>query len=273
MWVVEYVIRFWESIYGRLQRDPTSVKDKAQQVKIGGHLLAEAESGWDFNPRFDTRCMDFNPVDLNSNLYIYEKNFAYFAEQLRKDDAGIWLDRANKRKDLMSSLMVNPENGLYYDYDFVNGKLYEVYSAAGFSPLYAGLASPQEAEATLAKGLPKLEMAHGIAACEDISYRTVYQWDYPNSWAPLNVIVIKGLDNYGYKQEAQRVASKYRDATLEIFNSTQNLWEKYNAQSGDIDAKNEYGLPGSFMGWTAGAYMFTHNYLKNIINQKEKDRN
>lgn len=264
---------FFRDIYGRLQRDPASVKDKAQQVKIGGHLLAEAESGWDFNPRFDTRCMDFNPVDLNSNLYIYEKNFAYFSDQLGKDDAGVWLDRANKRKDLMSSLMVNPENGLYYDYDYVNGKLSEVYSAAGFSPLYAGLASPQEAEAAINKGLPKLEMAHGIAACEDIPHKTIYQWDYPNSWAPLNVIVIKGLDNYGYKQETQRVASKYRDATLEIFNSTQNLWEKYNAQSGGIDAKNEYGLPGSFMGWTAGAYMFTHDYLKNIINQIEKDRN
>lgn len=46
-------------------------------LDVGSHYIAEAESGWDFNPRFQTRCMDFCPVDLNANLYLYEKNFEF----------------------------------------------------------------------------------------------------------------------------------------------------------------------------------------------------
>ena len=47
-------------------------------LDVGSHYIAEAESGWDFNPRFQTRCMDFCPVDLNANLYLYEKEFRIF---------------------------------------------------------------------------------------------------------------------------------------------------------------------------------------------------
>lgn len=252
---------FFGAIYGRLQRDPSTVTRHEERLETGAHLLAEAESGWDFNPRFDNRCMDFNPVDLNSNLYIYETNFAYFAGELGHDDADDWKRRAESRRALMNSLMTDPDTGLYYDYDTANGCRSTVYSAAGFSPLYAGLATTDHAHAAVASGLPRIEMAHGIAACEDGPRTTIYQWDYPNSWAALNMIVVNGLDRYGYKADALRVATKYRDAILSIFNDTDNLWEKYNAVTGNNDVKNEYGLPGSFMGWTAGAYMYTNDYV------------
>ena len=48
---------------------------EGKKLEIASHYIAEAESGWDFTPRFDMRCEDFCPVDLNSNLYYYEKNF------------------------------------------------------------------------------------------------------------------------------------------------------------------------------------------------------
>ncbi len=252
---------FFYGIYGRLQRDPSAVADRNDRIRIGAHLLAEAESGWDFCPRFDSRCMDFNPVDLNSNLYIYENNFAYFARELGLPDAKEWEKRASDRRALMQQLMIDPVTGLYYDYDWVNDKRSDVYSAAGFSPLYAGVANATQAKAAVERGLPRIEADHGIAACEDGPRTTIYQWDYPNSWAAPNFIVINGLDRYGCRRDAIRVASKYRDAILGIFNDTDNMWEKYNAVTGGTDAKNEYGLPGSFMGWTAGAYMYANDYL------------
>jgi len=49
-----------------------------QILVMVSNFTAEAESGWNFNPRFDGRCEDFCPVDLNSNLYIYETNFIIF---------------------------------------------------------------------------------------------------------------------------------------------------------------------------------------------------
>ena len=47
----------------------------------GGHLFAEAESGWDFSPRFGLRCADFCPIDLNSILYETENILAVFCEK------------------------------------------------------------------------------------------------------------------------------------------------------------------------------------------------
>jgi hypothetical protein len=40
------------------------------------------------------------------------------------------------------------------------------------------------------------------------------------------------------------------------------LWEKYNAVTGNNDAAAEYGTPGDFMGWTAGAVLFCAAYLE-----------
>lgn len=60
--------------------------------KLGLDFVAEAESGWDFNPRYDRRCTDFCPLDLNANLFMYEVNFARFAQELgRTDEIRVWV--------------------------------------------------------------------------------------------------------------------------------------------------------------------------------------
>ena len=63
--------------------------------KLGLDFVAEAESGWDFNPRYDRRCTDFCPLDLNANLFMYEVNFARFAQELgRTDEIREWIAKA-----------------------------------------------------------------------------------------------------------------------------------------------------------------------------------
>lgn len=233
-----------------------------EQLKIGSHFIAEAESGWDFNPRFHSRCMDFCPLDLNANLYLYEKNFAYFASELGdKQAAKQWTKKAEARKKLIRKYCRDPKTGMYYDYDYVNGRRSDVISSAIFSLLYAEAVSPKDAASIVDQGLKALEFAHGIAACENKPYDFVYQWSYPNGWAPLHFLAIKGLDNYGYKEEASRIASKYVDMVVRNFESTHNLWEKYNVVEGNINVSNEYDMP-TMIGWTAGTYVTALNYLK-----------
>ena len=233
-----------------------------EQLKIGSHFIAEAESGWDFNPRFHSRCMDFCPLDLNANLYLYEKNFAYFAsERGDKPAAKQWTKKAEARKKLIRKYCRDPKTGMYYDYDYVNGRRSDVISSAIFSLLYAEAVSPKDAASIVDQGLKALEFAHGIAACENKPYDFVYQWSYPNGWAPLHFLAIKGLDNYGYKEEASRIASKYVDMVVRNFESTHNLWEKYNVVEGNINVSNEYDMP-TMIGWTAGTYVTALNYLK-----------
>jgi alpha,alpha-trehalase len=54
------------------------------------------------------------------------------------------------------------------------------------------------------------------------------QWTYPNGWAPLHPIIIEGLEKYGYKEEAEKIAKKWLSTNLNWFKTNGEFLEKYN---------------------------------------------
>lgn len=233
-------------------------------LKYASHARAECESGWDFTPRFANRCEDFCPVDLNANLYFYERNISRFCRILEMPcEAKIWEKAAKKRKHLIQRYMYRAEDGFYYDYDFVNKRLSPVKSAAVFSLLFAEVLPACHAKSVAKHALEVLEFPYGLAATAKGNYHGTYQWAYPNGWAPLQYIAIKGMDNYGMKVDACRLARAYVDGLTRIFSRTHNLWEKYNVVEGNIRvvSEGEYEMP-PMMGWTAGVYLYALGYAE-----------
>jgi len=245
------LVEFWEDVKGRLTFKP---KNQQEIFQISNHYLAEAETGWDFTPRFETRCADFIPVDLNSLLYMNEINAAYFSELLRNDEQDLWLQRAEKRKRLINHYCWNEKIGLYYDYDFINHRYSQIASLATFLPLWANIASSDQAESVL-KNLNRFEYDFGVTSCENSNQTIVYQWDFPNGWPPLFYITIAGLKNCGFIEQAKRIAEKYLKVVIKNFKHTGDLWEKYNVVDGSIQVKNEYEMP-AMMGWTAAVFIY-----------------
>jgi len=236
-----------------------------QILVLGSHFTAEAESGWDFTPRFDSRCEDFCPIDLNCNLYLYEKNFEFFYGQLGENvKAKQWKSAASKRKALINKCFYDSERGGFYDYDYVHNSHSTVVSAAIFSLMYAKVVNNQQAK-KIVRSLNLLETSFGLRACEDKKYDRSYQWGCVNGWAPLHFIAAAGLENYKYHTESNRIQVKFIHLINENFRSTNNLWEKYNILDGTIHTTNEYAMP-AFLGWTAGVYVyFTEKKLVNDI--------
>lgn len=232
-------------------------EDKETIEQYAKCMLSFAESGWDCNSRFGLRAHKFNPVCLNSLLYGMEESLAFFSEKLNNGKADKWHFAAEKRKALMTELMWDSKNGAFYDYDFENGTLSDIFSAASFYPLTFNLATAKQAEATV-KQLSKLEAAFGIVSCESKESLMSLQWDYPNGWACLHYMVIKGLLNYGYEDAARRIAAKYSALVEEVFEKTGNLWEKYDVINGAVSTAREYDTP-TMMGWSAGVYLYTHS--------------
>ena len=199
------------------------------------HDLAEAESGWDMTPRFERKCLDFLPVDLNSLLYKYETDFARAAKLT--DNAVVeklWLDKAAQRKSAMDRLMWGKLRGFYFDYNYQRQVLGDIWSLAGFYPMWAGLASPEQAK-RLVDNLEKFEKAGGLITTTRplIDTSALFgslkvQWAYPNGWAPLHYFVIEGLKRYGYHAEAERIARKWVSTNLEWFDKHGVFLEKYN---------------------------------------------
>jgi alpha,alpha-trehalase len=232
---------------------PTDCSDD-DKMRHAQHALAECTSGWDFTPRFENRCLDFIPVDLNANLYLYELGFATIAEILGDGSADAWREKAAARRERLERFCWSEARGLYLDYDFVNRRHTTVASLATFQPLWAGMAAPDRA-ARVRENLPLFERDFGLATCEavDTGSRS-YQWGYPNGWAPLHLIAVEGLQRYGYDQDATRIADKYLAAVAGLFDKTGNLWEKYNVSDGSLQAVCEYDNP-EMLGWTAGVFV------------------
>lgn len=222
-------------------------------------LLTDCESGWDFNPRTDMHQTDCVYLDLNCNLYLYEKNFAYFSEILATNEEEKWERTAENRIKLMNQYLWNGE--CFADYNFKTQRFGTVFSVAAFYPLWAGIADKEQAKSTVAM-LNKLEYRFGISTCEKNEAKGNYQWNYPNGWAPLQYITVSALHRYGYTEDAMRIAKKYVDTVEMNFEKTNNLWEKYNIVTGGIDVSNEYEMP-TMLGWTAGVYLFMKKFLLN----------
>jgi len=199
------------------------------------HDLAEAESGWDMTPRFERKCLDFIPVDLNALLYKYETDFARTDELLGdKESAQVWMHKASERKKSMNEIMWGKLRGFYFDYNFEKGVLGDIWSLAGFYPMWAGMASKQQAE-RIVDQLPRFERKGGLTTTTRPLVDTSVlfgslkaQWAYPNGWAPLHYIVIEGLKNYGYHEEAKRIASAWVKTNLDWFDRNGVFLEKYN---------------------------------------------
>ncbi len=240
---------FYNVIRHRLRDIP---EDPVARLCYLRHKMAECEI-WDFNPRFDQRAADFNPVDLNGILHQFESISGDFARELGLPaEEGTWRERAARRRKLMDRHLWNEEKGFYFDYDWARGRQGTVISSAPYFALWGGACSEAQA-AALARNLPLIERAHGVMSCAEGSNTSAntYQWDAPNAWPPQQTAAILGLLRHGYRADARRIAEKYVLTCARNLAATGQLWEKYNALTGNIDVADEYKMP-HMMGWTAG---------------------
>lgn len=220
------------------------------------HDLAEAESGWDMTTRFNRKALQYLPVDLNALLYKYEIDFAKYYRLLKDEEtAGQWMAAAEHRKKVMNELMWSNLKGLYYDYNYVKEKRGTVSSLATFYPLWAGMVTNKQAE-QLVKALKRFENRGGLATTDTQALNQFVpgtmptQWAYPNGWAPLQYITIKGLERYGYHDDARRLAMKWLKNNLDWFNDHRVFLEKYNVVNPDRPPiKGVYPSQTGF-GWT-----------------------
>ncbi|HXE10313.1 MAG TPA: trehalase family glycosidase [Verrucomicrobiae bacterium] len=232
------------------------------------HDLAEAESGWDMTPRFDRKALNFLPVDLNALLYKYETDFARAARILGdRREAAFWDDAANIRKKTMNELMWDRVRGLYYDYNHVKQKRGGTSSLAAYFPMWAGLVSDAQA-ATMVRSLRRFEQKGGLATTDALPLGQFMlgsmptQWAYPNGWAPLHFIVVRGLERYGYHKDARRIAMKWLQSNLLWFNAHHTFLEKYNVVSPDKPPlKGLYPSQTGF-GWSNAIFeRFCQDYI------------
>jgi len=233
---------------------------------VDGHRLtadfyrgdrAMRESGFDTSFRFGPfsgSTEDYAPVCLNSLLYKYERDMSHFATLLgRHVEAIEWEHRATARRAAINRYLWNPTQGMFYDYDFTTRKQSTYSYLTAFYPLWAKLATPQQA-AALQVHLSIFEHDGGLAMSDTNSGT---QWDLPFGWAPTNWLAIQGLVQYGFPEDAYRITRKFSQTILQNFQTDATIREKYNVVSGSANVAIATGYKSNVVGfgWTNGVYL------------------
>ncbi|HUX09683.1 MAG TPA: trehalase family glycosidase [Terriglobia bacterium] len=221
------------------------------------------ESGFDVSFRFGpfgASTQDFAAVGLNSLLYKSEKDLEWMSDELGlKQDSVKWSQKAVTRRQEINQYLWSPSLGLYYDYDFENGTQSRYSYATTFYPLWAGLASPEQAKAVV-QNLEAFDRPGGILMS---MANTGAQWDAPYGWAPIQLIAIEGLRRYGYEAEANGISLQFLSMVLDNFRKDGTIHEKYNVDTRSSDTNIQVGYKTNVIGfgWTNGVFLALYHAL------------
>jgi alpha,alpha-trehalase len=218
---------------------------------------AMRESGYDVSFRFGphgARTHHFAPVCLNSLLYKTEKDLERMSGMLgRPAEAEEWRKRAEDRRERIQKYLWDSQRGLYFDYDFENGKRSDYEYVTAFFPLWAGIPTQEQARAVM-QHLPTFEKPGGLVMSP---HETGAQWDFPYAWAPDQLIADEGFRRYDFNAEADRVSYEFLSTVAENFRRDGTIREKYNAvtRSSETQVTAGYHMNIVGFGWTNGVFL------------------
>jgi alpha,alpha-trehalase len=252
--------------------------EKAKQFKLSADYYkgdrSMRESGFDVSFRFGpfgAATHHYAPVCLNSLLYKTEKDLEQISLWLgHAEDAKKWNQRAEQRKKLISRYLWNQEQGLFFDYNFQTSRMSNYRYASTFYPLWAGLATPEQAKAVVGN-LKTFERPGGLPMSTE---ETGTQWDLPYGWGNIEMIAIDGLRRYGYNADADRVSYEFLSTVAENFRRDGMIKEKYNVVTRSSEAHVELGYEMNVVGfgWTNAAFLeLLHGLPKETVERLNQE--
>ncbi len=190
------------------------------------------ESGWDNSVRWDTFIGDQWPIDLNCFMVMTYEALAFIAEELGLPHRE-WL---GKKEELTARIRKKLWNGRFFaDGNRRTGALSEVLTPAAFMPLYAGIATGEQAQkmADLAADPQKFNCQMPTVAFDDPAYELEY-WRGP-VWLNVAWFAAKGLQKYGFA-----VANTLRENLLKMVAAEpRGIFENYDPRTNrGLDKRN-----------------------------------
>ena len=236
---------------------------------------------------------DLNPVALNTLLHKFETDFACLIKNYFKDsfsfnntntNNAFWLQKSKERQQVMHQFLWDKKDDSFYDYNYKTKKPHKYASTTNFYPLWANIATKDQAKSLVKKHLPKLICKGGLASTsnlENIYKKNIVpdkQWDFPYGWAPHQILIWQGLLNYNYKKEAQeliyrwlymivKTAVNYNGLIPEKFNIV-DCTHKTDVEYGNVGVTFKY-IPDGGFGWTNASFkvgldLLDKKYIKKL---------
>ncbi|XP_032571738.1 trehalase isoform X1 [Drosophila sechellia] len=245
--------------------------DEAKELHYS-ELKAGAESGMDFSSRWFISPSGTNegnrsalsttsivPVDLNAYLYWNAKLIAEFHSKAgNTKKVTEYETKAEKLRLGIQEVLWNEEAGVWLDYDMINQKPRDYYTPTNLSPLWVKAFNISESEKISASVMAYIERNKLDSFPGGVPNTLSYsgeQWDAPNAWAPMQYILVEGLNNLNTpeaKNMSLKWATKWVKTNFAAFSKDRHMYEKYKADEFGVGGGGgEYEVQTGF-GWSNG---------------------
>lgn len=208
------------------------------------------ESGVDNNPAVtDSPAQVTEGVDLQCYIVREYRAMAILAKKLGKDDdADDYNRQAGNLRDRIQQMMWSDADGMFLNIDSRTGQFIHVKTWTNFVPLWAGVATKAQADRTINDHLlnpDEFWSAHGVrtlAPSEPLYNPKSGYWRGP-VWVISNYLIMHGLMNYGYSQQARDLAQKTVALLVDDYHRSGGMNECYDPDNGAPTAG------GHFLSW------------------------
>ena len=204
-------------------------------------------------------------VDLNCYLCVECLAGSELAKGLGKPEMAAKLADESRRKKARIRDLWDHADSFFYDRDRRTGRAIRVRSGAGLLPLWAGIASREQAAALVERHLKSARefwtpLPVPSYARSEPSYTQRYEppagadplyslssghcnW-CGGMWPHWTYLIIHGLQRYGFHAEAREIAAKW----LAAASNPAGLYEWYNAETGRGEGSNPFWAGSSVLG-------------------------
>ncbi len=219
-------------------------------LRQGNGLYVTDWASMDNSPRNTPVAGGGAGVDISAEMVLFASQLAEIAELLdKKGEAAAFRGEAAELARVINEKMWDPERKFYFDLA-VDGKRTGVKTVAAYWTLLAGVATAEQADALAAEltNPRSFGRQHRVPTCpaDQEGFKSTGGYWQGAVWAPINTMVIRGLERYGKGELARQIAREDLQAVARVFKKTGTVWENY---APDSDRPGDRAKP-DFVGWT-----------------------
>ncbi|KAL5035729.1 alpha,alpha-trehalase nth1 [Batrachochytrium dendrobatidis] len=212
----------------------------------------------------DLLVIDYEETDASPDFFIV------------KLPARIFTEMASHTQTKITKYLWSPTDKMFFDWDceLHEQSVYETVTCLW--TLWAGCATPQQAEVMVPTVLSKFEAVGGLVSGTEESRGTISldrpnrQWDFPFGWAPHQIMAWAGLKQYGYSIDARRICYRWLYVLTKSFVDFNgvvsekldvvNMTHKIDVEYGNVGADFQFVVREGF-GWMNASYQVGLTYL------------
>jgi len=208
----------------------------------------------------------FCSIDTTAEVISSARDLARIASVLGKKKEAIQLNmEADALSERVNALLWNDEVGFYFDWLLNAEQQQNVKTVAAFWTLLGNIASEDQARRLVdhINDPNEFNREHRVPTlpADEKGYKSTGDYWRGSVWAPIEMMVVRGLERYGYADLAREIARNHLLNVVKVFEETDTIWENYAPDS----AAPGQPAKKDFVGWSGlGPIVFLIEHMIGI---------